>query len=164
MNCNFCCTRAATSLSGCCGKLKYCGQTCADEHWQFHGPMCVEYCLKPDKGVETFTFGTVRVKGNYAAIVLDSLDKDELVNMAKKYVQVHNLGWNIVAPFAWKEHQIGPHVTIKNGNEGESVRVVLKCMSHFQTPTSRWVVIDAELPGKFKCDFGCHVSIGQERM
>lgn len=129
----------------------------------------IGYSLKPDEGVRAITYGTVDFNPNYAFIRLSSLEAEELVALARKYVEIKGLiGWNIRAPYAWTEYEnSGPHVTIEMSKElvkGEGVQVVLQRLDHFTTQTSRWVILHVRLPPKFKCPYGCHLSIGQERL
>lgn len=40
MGCAMCSNPKAKTMAGCCGKLRYCGQRCADAHWTEHAAKC----------------------------------------------------------------------------------------------------------------------------
>lgn len=41
MNCAFCKKKAPGAHAGCCRKVKYCNQECADSHWGIHKQQCI---------------------------------------------------------------------------------------------------------------------------
>ena len=61
---------------------------------------------------------------------------------------------------------MGPHVSLSDDMRkylGEKLTVRLLKITHFVEGVSRWVVFNVELPPKFNCPFGCHLSIGQQK-
>lgn len=97
-----------------------------------------------------------------------------LFNMAQKYLKKRDLAWNITEPLKWnQEGGIGPHVSLlktMSTYKGEHLMVTVLGIRHYMAGLSRWVVMDVNLPEKFKCpgprsySDNCHVSIGQEKI
>ena len=110
--------------------------------------------------------GVVVVSGTHVGIRLSELDEKQLVELARAYVAERHLGWHVRAPYVWTEKHAGPHVTIDarfRTKVGETVPVKLEQIYHFVSE-SRWVAITVRLPAPYKCEYECHLSIGQERL
>lgn len=110
--------------------------------------------------------GIINTSGTYVEIQLN-IDQNLLESMARDYVEKHKLGWKIRKPRAWTDYDSMPHVTLHSSfvkNKGQKVKVKLGEPYHFVAGSSRWVVISASLPPPFKCEYECHMSIGQERI
>ncbi len=124
------------------------------------------FSLKPDIGAVTQVAGQVVLGKSYHYVRITGMSEAELVKLAQKYAEIKGLfDWKVRAPYAWDE--IGPHVTISltpGLKQGEDVQVVLKNLHHFTDGKSRWIAFHVELPEKFKCPYGCHLSIGQQRI
>lgn len=110
--------------------------------------------------------GVINTSGTYVEIQLD-INQNLLESMALEYVEKHKLGWKIRKPRAWTDYNSMPHVTLHSSfvkNKGQKVKVKLGETYHFVAGSSRWVAISASLPSPFKCEYECHMSIGQERI
>ncbi len=103
------------------------------------------------------SFVAARIAGN---------PQDRLFALAQLYVQQQGLvGWKITKPLNWA-WGMGPHVSLSDDMRkyiGDKLTVRLLKITHFVEPPSRWVVFNVELPPKFNCPFGCHLSIGQQK-
>lgn len=112
-------------------------------------------------------YGRVTRSGDYVQIRLLNVDEDALVDIARQYVRDNNLRWNIRKPYAWTDYGTGPHISLRPDMKryvGDIVPVRLKYIYHFVAPPSRWVAIEVELPPKYRCEYECHISIGQQRI
>lgn len=110
--------------------------------------------------------GRVRTSGSYVEIQFPTLNQDKLVLMAQRYVKEKKLDWAVRKPYAWTDYDSMPHVTLHPSMKkyyNEEVEVTFGELSHFTEGRSRWVVVHAKLPPKFKCEYECHLSIGQQR-
>jgi hypothetical protein len=107
------------------------------------------------------------LSGNFVMIRLMELNGDAAFQLARSYVNDKKLGWSVVPPYAWTDYKTGPHVTLTSDMKkyvGEAVDVQLGSLFHFEESPSRWVAFHAKLPAKFKCPYGCHVSVAQQRI
>lgn len=164
----FCCAHclsrdAVVECGHGCGAALYCGQECADNHYDTHKLICHQPGDPP-----TFT-GVVVVSGNYVALRLLDLNGDAAFQVARSYVVDRKLGWTVKPPHAWTDYQTGPHITLTQDAKQYSGEVVaniqLGSLFHFEDGPSRWVAFHATLPdSKLKCPYGCHVSVAQQRM
>ena len=119
---------------------------------------------------ERYMHAIVTVDGSFVAAKIIGTSQDSLFRLAKTHVKNKGLGWDIKKPRSWffnKENPMGPHITLREGMRkyvGEILQVEILNISHYVDPPSRWVVMNVELlPKKFKCIYGCHISIGQQR-
>lgn len=161
--CAHCLSRDAVVQCGHgCGAALYCGQQCADSHYEVHKLICHQPGDPP-----TFT-GTVVVSGNFVMIRLLDMNGDAAFQAARSYVVQHALGWKVEPPHAWTSYNSGPHITLKAGMQeyvGEFVSVQLGPLYHYEKGSKRGVAFHATLPAKFVCQSDqCHVSVAQQRM
>jgi hypothetical protein len=102
----------------------------------------------------------------FVMIRVQQMDENELFAIAKQYLKEKNLPWNIRKPHSWTDYKAGPHVSLDKKMakySGEKVEVEIGTIFHFSSE-SNWVAVHAKLPPKFLCPFGCHISIGQQRL
>jgi hypothetical protein len=101
-----------------------------------------------------------------STIITINLEKSDLFQIAQNYILSKNLNWKIDEPRSWNEYNSQPHISLKKGMEkfsGEIVNVTVGRPYHYETETSRWVVLECEISSKYECDFECHMSIAQEK-
>lgn len=111
--------------------------------------------------------GKIQTSGSYVEIQFPQLDQDQLFLLAQDYVGSKGLKWEIRKPYAWTDYDSMPHITLHPSMKkyfGEDVTVRLGEIYHFTAGRSHWVVVHADLPSKFKCEYACHLSIGQRRI
>jgi hypothetical protein len=98
--------------------------------------------------------------------------EDELFELAQAYVQKHKQKqtelkkWEIEKPFAWMYGSAHMTLDAKYSDAlGKDFNLTFGKPYHFQTTTSRWIVLPVEhtFP-EYTCAYECHVSIGQERI
>lgn len=149
-----------------CKNVVYCGVECAKQHWSVHKVNCnhitgVIMC-------SSVKFGRVVVTPTgFVMLKMIDMDESQLFDIAKQYVDEHNLKWKIRKPHSWTDYKAGPHVTLEKSMasfQGEIVKVDLGDLFHFITE-SKWVAMHVTLPSKFKCPYNdCHISIAQQRL
>jgi hypothetical protein len=127
------------------------------------------YGLKPDTGVKSVMTGIVHVgMGGFTSVRLNDLDEYELLQIARKYVEIKGLkDWNVRKPHAWTDYKSGPHITLGKQYAkyaGQPVTVHLGSLYHFMDQ-SRWVAYHVKLDSDFlSCPYECHMSIAQQRI
>ena len=117
-----------------------------------------EFLNKPFEGI-------VNTSGDYLEIQFPQLNQNKLVNLANLYLDLKNIPWNVNKPRAWTAYDSMPHVTLSSEFKylkGKKVSVIFDHVYHFSSENSRWVSLGAKLPKGLKCEYECHMSIGQQ--
>ena len=110
--------------------------------------------------------GRITTSGPYIEVRLfDDNDefRDKLYSLAQDYLIQKELNWQIQKPRSWFQGS-GPHVTLTSDMikyKNDILPVKLISIYHFEE-SSRWIVLHVEIPSKYKCSYGCHLSIGQQ--
>ena len=119
---------------------------------------------------ERYMHAIVTVDGSFVAAKIIGTSQDALFRLAETHVKNNGLGWDIKKPRSWffnKNNPMGPHITLRKEMRkyvGEILQVEILNIDHFVDPPSQWVVMNVRLDDKFKCLYGCHISIGQQRI
>jgi len=111
--------------------------------------------------------GRIQTSGDYVEIQFPQLDQDQLLALAQNYVKEKGLNWQIRKPHAWTDYNSMPHITLHPSMKkfkGQEATAKLGKLYHFAAGKSRWVVVGAELPSGYRCEYECHLSIGQQRI
>jgi hypothetical protein len=112
--------------------------------------------------------GTVVVtKDGFVMLRMLEMIPEQLVAIARKYVNKIQPTWKLVAPYRWQPNS-GPHVSLDKSmaiHAGKQFNVRVSWQPHAFVDYSRWVVLNVDVPKELKCapGGGCHISIGQQR-
>lgn len=137
-----------------------------------HDPVLLTLKLDTTTQKETFKLegmkaqGIIKTSGSYVEIQF-KLDQDILEHMAREYVKQKNLGWNVRRPYAWTDYDSMPHVTLSSDMSkyvGRTVDATFGKLYHFTDNGTRWIAVEANLPKPYRCEYECHMSIGQQRI